>query len=191
MDIRTDRLGVLIDQFTESYELSAGRVAGLTTDEHVWEPYPGMWSIRRRGEAATPGAYGPGEWVLDHDRSQDAFAPAPPGTIAWRLGHVISGLAGRWAWTFGERRTDPKELVEFTPDAEDTLAMLEHWTSRWTAGLETLTDEQLDVPGFGGYPYGLDPDIPFIGIVRWVNRELIHHLAEVALLRDLYPLRDR
>ena len=36
------------------------------------------------------------------------------------------------------------------------------------------------------YPYGLDPEIPFIGIIRWTNRELIHHLAEVALLRDLY-----
>jgi hypothetical protein len=33
---------------------------------------------------------------------------------------------------------------------------------------------------------GLDPQIPFIGIIRWTNRELIHHLAEVALLRDLY-----
>jgi hypothetical protein len=49
-----------------------------------------------------------------------------------------------------------------------------------------MTDEQLDVPGFGTYPYGLDPQIPFIGIVRWVNREFIHHLAEVAVMRDFY-----
>ena len=51
-----------------------------------------------------------------------------------------------------------------------------------------MTDEQLDVPGFGAYPCGLDPQIPFIGIVRWVNRELIHHLAEVALMRDLHAV---
>ncbi len=55
--------------------------------------------------------------------------------------------------------------------------------------LDTLTDDQLDEPGFGRYPLGIDPQIPFIGIVRWMNRETIHHLAEIALLRDLY--RDR
>jgi|GEM_PF-4096963 len=57
---------------------------------------------------------------------------------------------------------------------------------RWAASLEALTADQLDVPGYGAYPLGLDPQIPFIGIIRWTNRELIHHLAEVALLRDLY-----
>jgi hypothetical protein len=54
------------------------------------------------------------------------------------------------------------------------------------ARLEGLTDEQLDQPGFGQYPWGLDPELPFIGIVWWTNRELIHHLAECALLRDLW-----
>ena len=49
-----------------------------------------------------------------------------------------------------------------------------------------MTDEQLDTPGFGQYPWGLDPEIPFAGIVWWTNRELIHHLAECALLRDLW-----
>jgi hypothetical protein len=28
--------------------------------------------------------------------------------------------------------------------------------------------------------------LPFIAIVWWTNRELIHHLAEIALLRDLW-----
>jgi hypothetical protein len=60
---------------------------------------------------------------------------------------------------------------------------------RWIASCETLTDEQLDPPGFGANPYGMDPQIRFIG-VRWrTNREFINHMAEVALLRDLYPRR--
>jgi hypothetical protein len=50
----------------------------------------------------------------------------------------------------------------------------------------TLTDEQLDTVGFGQYPAGLDPTLPIIAIVWWVNREFIHHTAEIALLRDLY-----
>jgi hypothetical protein len=186
MDIRTDRLGVLIDQLVDSKELSAGRLAGLTAAEFLWEPVADMWSVRPRGEARTPDAFGPGEWVLDHDRSVDPFAAAPLTTIAWRLGHLTSGFAGRWEWSFGERRMEPKLLIEFTPNPDVAMDTLWRWVDRWAASLETLTDEQLDVPGFGTYPYGLDPEIPFIGIIRWTNRELIHHLAEVALLRDLY-----
>ena len=99
---------------------------------------------------------------------------------------AFSGFAGRWEWTFGERRIEPKLLVEFTPNPELAVDTLWRWIDRWAESLETLTTPQLDVPGFGAYPYGLDPKIPFIGIMWWTNREFIHHLAEVALLRDLY-----
>ena len=185
MDIRTDRLGVLIDQLVDSKELSAGRLEGITAAEFLWEPVDGMWSVLPRGEARRR-CVRSGEWVLDHDRSVDPFAAAPLTTIAWRIGHLTSGFAGRWEWSFGERRIEPKLLIEFTPNPELAMNALWRWVDRWAASLETLTDEQLDVPGFGTYPYGLDPQIAFIGIIRWTNRELIHHLAEVALLRDLY-----
>jgi hypothetical protein len=56
--------------------------------------------------------------------------------------------------------------------------------------VDRLTDEQLDVPGYGQYPYGLDPGLPFIAIVWWVNREFIHYAAEAALLRDLWQARS-
>jgi DinB superfamily len=186
VDIRTDRLGVLIDQLTDSKELSAGRLAGMTEHEFMWEPHVGMWSLRRRDEATTPDAYGPGEWVIDHDRSINPFEAGPLTTIAWRIAHLISGFAGRWEWTFGSRTLEPKLMVDFTPDPDAAMDNLWEWVNRWAASLESLTDEQLEVPGYGQYPYGLDPQIPFLGIIRWTNRELIHHLAEVALLRDLY-----
>jgi hypothetical protein len=53
------------------------------------EPAPGAWSIRRRGQAPTSKAFGPGEWVLDDDAGD--LDPAPVTTIAWRLGHLHSG----------------------------------------------------------------------------------------------------
>lgn len=40
--------------------------------------------------------------------------------------------------------------------------------------------------GFSQYPWGLDRSIPSIGIIWWTNQETIHHLAEIALLRDLW-----
>lgn len=183
MDIRLDRVGLLLDQLASSVELSKQRFAGLTDEEYLWEPASPSWSVRRRGEAASARAYGPGEWVLDLDRDSD---PEPVTTIAWRLNHLTWGFAGRWEWTFGARKTEPKELVDFSPVAAVALGQLWEQVDRWATSVETLTDEQLDVPGHGQFPYGLDPRLPFVGILWWVNREFIHHAAEVALLRDLY-----
>jgi hypothetical protein len=55
----------------------------------------------------------PGEWVLDND-SPDPD-PAPVTTIAWRLGHLHWSFAGRWEWTFGQRRQPPELLVDPPP----------------------------------------------------------------------------
>jgi len=186
VDIRTDRIGLLLDQLESSIEFSRDRFADLTDDEYLWEPAQPAWSIRRRGEAASTAAFGRGEWVIDHERDPH---PPPVTTIAWRLGHLIGMYEGRWEWSFGPRHTDPMELVAFTPNAKEALDQLWSLTDRWLTDVGSLTDEQLDTVGFGQYPYGLDPQLPFIGIVWWMNREFIHHAAEVALLRDLYRAR--
>jgi hypothetical protein len=187
MELRTDRVGVLLDQLATSREIAGQRLAGLTDEEYLWEPAPGAWSLRRREDATTPRAYGGGDWVLDLAVPEPD--PPPVTTIAWRLGHLISGFSGRWEWTFGERRHAPETLVDFSPTAAGALAQLDEIGERWSASLAGMTDEQLDRPGYGQYPYGLDPELPFIGIIWWTNRELIHHLAEVALLRDLFRAR--
>ena len=147
---------------------------------------PGCWSIRRREESSTPGAYGAGDWVIDFGGRPD---PQPVTTIAWRLGHLVAMFRDRWEWTFGSRSIAPEVNTEFTPSADEALDQL--WTAarRWADGLAGLTDEQLDTVGFGQYPHGLDPQLPIVSIVWWMNREFIHHAAEVALLRDLYRRR--
>ncbi len=184
MDVRTDRVGLLLDQLATSAELSQARLAGLTDEEYLWEPVPGAWSVRPRGAGVTPSPMGPGEWLLDFERPEPE--PTPFSTIAWRVGHLIGCFAGRWEWTFGSRSIDPKELVQYTPSAKEALDQLWLEVERWRRDVGTLTDAQLDTVGFGQYPYGLDPQLPIIAIVWWLNRELIHHTAEVALLRDLH-----
>ncbi len=52
--------------------------------------------------------------------------------------------------------------------------------------LEQVTPNQLDQIGLSQHPWGWDRQIPFIEIAWWVNQELIHHHAEIALLRDLW-----
>ena len=80
-------------------------------------------------------------------------------------------------------------IVAFQPD---TTMLRQLWAeiNRWTTAIDDLNDDQLDEIGFGQYPEGLDPHLPFIAIVRWMNRETIHHLAEVAILRDLYTTQS-
>jgi DinB superfamily len=186
MDLRLDRVGLLLDQFASSCELSKARLDGMTDDEYLWKPTPGSLSIRPAAEVGTS-ALGRGDWRLEWPRPEPE--PAPMRTMAWLLGHLYDGFLGRYEWTFGARRADPRTLATFTPSAAEALARLWELLDRWKDAVAGLTDEQLDRPGFGQYPFGLDPQLPFIGIVWWTNRELIHHLAEVALLRDLYAAR--
>ncbi|MFI5855422.1 DinB family protein [Streptomyces parvulus] len=229
---RTDRLGVLLDQFDQAREMAEVRLAGLGDEEYLWEPVAGCWSVRRRAEATTPRAYGPGEWVLDKGapdipaneyaevarqaaggmsvakiaedwsvsvgRVEEVLAhtgepppdEAPFTTLAWRLGHLHSCFAGQWEWTFGERRRDPHLLVDFSPSADVALERFWALIDRWRADVGRVTEEQLDTVGFSQYPYGSDPDDPYIGVLAGDNLEFIHHMSEIALLRDLYRLRS-
>lgn len=55
--------------------------------------------------------------------------------------------------------------------------------------LTSADDAALDMVGRSSYPDGSDPDDSFIETIWWVNQELLHHGAEIALLRDLYRAR--
>lgn len=230
--VRTDRLGVLLDQFDMAAEAARVRLTGLGDEEYLWEPVEGCWSIRLRGEAVTPRAYGPGAWVIDKgaadipaseyaevarqaaggmtvakiaedwsvsvERVEQVLAhtgavepdAAHVTTIAWRLGHLHSCFAGQYEWTFGERRRDPHLLVDFTPCAATALERFWALVDRWRERVAALTEEQLDTVGLSQYPYGSDPGDPFITVLAGANVELIHHMAEIGVLRDLWRSRS-
>jgi hypothetical protein len=208
-DLRTDRLGLLLDQLDRAREIARARLEGLTSpaslpkgapldrrrgsgplsdEEYLWEPAPGAWSIRRRGQASSPRPFGPGEWLLDG--APDDLNPTPITTIAWRLGHLHADFAGRWEWTFGARRQSPALLVDFSPSAAVALERFWALMDRWRDSVAAMTPEQLDTPGFGQYPWGSDPEEPFISVIWDANLEFIHHMAEIALLRDLWRTRS-
>jgi hypothetical protein len=204
-DHRTDRLGVLLDQLDCAREIAQARLDGLaspaslpegaplppgkgdgplTDEEYLWEPAPGAWSIRRRGEAMSPKPFGPGEWQID-DAPGDPD-PTPVTTIAWRLGHLHLDFAGTWEWTFGGRRQPPAELVDFSPSAAVALERFWATMDRWRDSVAAVTPEQLDTVGYSQYPYSDAAELPFITVIWAGNLEFIHHMAEIALLRDLY-----
>jgi hypothetical protein len=141
LELRTDKLGVLLDQLATAREISQERLQGLSDEEFLWEPAPGAWSIRRREDAVSSHAYGAGEWVLDFALSDPN--PGPVSTIAWRIGHLYSGFSMRWEWTFGGREK-LEETVEFSPSAADMLERLWAKLDQWQSSLASLTEEQAE-----------------------------------------------
>ncbi|KXK63961.1 hypothetical protein AWW66_00510 [Micromonospora rosaria] len=158
------------------------RLDGLTDDEYFWEPVPGCWSVRSRGTATAPVRAGSGAMTIDF--AIPVPDPPPFTTIAWRLGHVIVGvLAVRNAAHFGRAPTD-YESFEYAPTAATALAQLDAEYATWLAGVESLGDAGLTrACGPAEGPYA---EYPLATLVLHIHRELIHHLAEVCLLRDLY-----
>lgn len=159
----------------------------LTDEEYLWEPVPRCWSVRPRAQGPGPGATvlrGAGDWGLD---SALPTPPSPPPltTIAWRLGHLSGLLAMRADHTVGSH-TLTRDTYRFSGDAAGALAAFDAGAAAWREALVSCDDADLDTVGRSTYPHGSDPEDPFIDVVWWVNQELLHHGAEIALLRDLY-----
>jgi hypothetical protein len=161
------------------------RLAGLTDDEYFWEPVPGCWSVRRRGVSTAPIASGSGDYVMEFAIPEPE--PAPVTTIAWRLGHIIVGILGqRGASHFGGPPAE-YETFAYAGTADGALGQLDDAYAVWAKGVRDLGVEGLARPC--GPAEGPFADHPLAALVLHINRETIHHGAEIALLRDLY--RDR
>jgi len=82
--------------------------------------------------------------------------------------------------------------LAFPSSAEGALEFLDQWWERWRIGVRTLGDRGLWEPigSAGDAPVmQMGPDDPKIGVVLHIHRELMHHGAEINLLRDLYAAK--
>ncbi|MEF3120278.1 DinB family protein [Kocuria flava] len=129
-----------------------------------------------------PGCRGAGEFVLDFALPEPV--PAPFTTIAWRLAHMVVGiLAVRSHGHFGGPPASYQQR-DHAGTAAEALAQLDREYERWLAGVDSLTPADLARPcGPAEGPYA---QLPMPALLLHLNRELIHHGAEVALLRDLW-----
>ncbi len=162
------------------------RLDGLTDEEYFWEPVPGCWSVRPRGAASTAPLAGTGDY-----RAEFAFPepdPPPVTTIAWRLAHIIVGVFGqRNAAHFGGPPVSYQGFA-YAGTAQQALAQLDEVYATWLAGVRGLGADGLTRPcGPAEGPYA---EASLAALVLHINKEAIHHGAEVALLRDLYRARD-
>lgn len=73
--------------------------------------------------------------------------------------------------------------LEYAYSAATALDQLETQFDIWLAGVGGLGDAGLRAPIGEKEPF---PEMPMAELVLHIHRELIHHLSEVCLLRDLY-----
>jgi hypothetical protein len=160
------------------------RLEGLTDREYFWEPVPGCWNIRPKGESTAATSAGLGGYTADF--TWPPPDPAPVTTIAWRLAHIIVGCFGaRNAAHFGGPSAD-YQTWNYAPGARDALAQLDDGYSGWIKGVRSLGTEGLAKPCGPAEPF---PEASMAALVLHIHREVIHHGAEISLLRDLYQRR--
>jgi len=172
----------LVDQLGWHWDNQARpRLEGLTDEEYLWEPVEGAWSVRRREDGSL---FPDWEWPPPE--------PVPFTTIAWRMCHLIGPVFGaRVAAYFPPNPEIDFEAymdsVDWPGTADEALALLDESHRRWRDGVAGLGPDGLAQPcGKQSGPYA---DHPMAALVLHINREAIHHLAEIALLRDLYAAR--
>ncbi|MET4430704.1 MULTISPECIES: DinB family protein [unclassified Mycolicibacterium] len=145
------------------------RLEGLTDDEYFFAPVPDCWTVHPDG--GIDFAYPPPQ-------------PEPFTTIAWRMAHIIIGVfAARTHSHFGGPPAD-YQTWDYATDADTALRQLDDAYAGWITGVRGLDEADLAKPcGPAEGPYA---DEPMITLVLHINREAIHHGAEIACIRDLY-----
>ncbi len=146
------------------------RLDGLTDDEYFWQPVPDCWTVhpnggdRLRVSAAGAGAVHD-DRVAARARDRRRLRDAQP--------LHFGGARGRATRPGRTPRTRRRRCVSSTSSTE-----------HWIDGVRGLSDDDLSRPcGPAEGPYA---DYPMAALVLHINREVIHHGAEIACIRDLY-----
>lgn len=109
-------------------------------------------------------------------------------TIAWRLAHIVVGVLGARVHShFGGPEVDYLSFA-YAGTAHEALTQVDEAFAAWTAGVRGWDEAALAEPC--GPSEGPWAEHPRVELVLHINRELIHHGAEIALLRDLYAHRN-
>jgi hypothetical protein len=127
-------------------------------------------------------AAGAGDVVADWDDPEPD--PSPFTTIAWRMGHISVGVLGARNHSHFDGPPCGYPTTDWPLDAAGGVAMLDAAYARWIAGVRALDGDGLARPcGPAEGPYA---EYPMAALVLHIHREVIHHGAELCLLRDLY-----
>jgi hypothetical protein len=165
------------------------RLEGLTDEELWWKPVEDAWTLLPSPDD--------GKYRYEWPPGSRGEATPPFTALSWRLGHLTLSCLAPWALGLeGDREYAAHGAeLDFPRGADDAIRLVELWWGRWRAGIEGLDDARLLGP-IADSAFDVDAGVMRLGqddpllhyVLHW-HRELIHHGAEVNLLRDLYRSR--
>lgn len=165
---------VILGSMDRMFEQLIERLDGLTKDEYLWEPVAGMWSVRPTLDGS-PGVDGAGQRDVD---------PPPVTTIAWRLWHIAIDCFDDYTRRFKVDTADAP--AEWTTDAGEAIDVLK---GKWTGfrGVVASRSSQ-DLLGESWGPWS---EHSTVDMAMHASNELVHHAAEIGLMRDLYRAENQ
>lgn len=147
------------------------RLDGITDLEYLWEPVPDAWSVRSiDGDAVVDGA-----GIREAD-------PAPVTTIAWRTWHIAIDCFDDYTRRFNGDDSAAPAVWTLNPEtAVGTLRTKWQNYREHVAGLDWWQELGDDWDSWS--------QSSVADMAMHASNELVHHAAEIALLRDLYARR--
>lgn len=162
----------LLGSLDAAWDTLWARLEGLTADEYWWRPVPGCWTIREVD----------GVWSADW--ADPDPVPAPVTTIGWRLWHLaVDCFDGYSAGALGVTGTGLSGR-SWVADPDTALGLLDQSWLVFREGVAGWDEEHLWRTL--GPRWGASAGRSHVDLVLHAHREMIHHGAEIALLRDLY-----
>ena len=164
---------ILLDAFDYVVSRLQERLADMTRAEYLWRPVSDSWSLVETAD---------GRWMVERPHPEPM--PPPVTTIAWRTWHIASDcLAGYieqdgGAWPLGvtgrEWHDEPAQAATAVGQAYAAFRLY----------VVSLGEERLWQPlGQAWGPYAADS---WASLVLHAFDEVVHHGAEIGLLRDLF-----
>lgn len=163
---------LLFDGFDYVWDRIRTRLDGITASEYLWEPVDDVWTVRPAGDG----------WAVDLARPEPD--PAPVTTIAWRTWHIASDcLASYLSPALGDWPLPVRDRAWFG-DPEPALAAMDTAYTTFRERVTGLGEDGLQTKL--GRAWGPFADDSWAALVVHALDEVVHHGAEIALLRDLY-----
>lgn len=168
-------------QLEFSWMVLSGRLEQVTDEQYFWQPSAEALTVVRRHAQRGMRVLGAGDWVAQWPDEPDDRTPR---TIAWLIAHLTEIFFEQCEWTFGDKRQSRNEIT-LHGTALEAVAWLTHWVDTWRNELAGLDDDAVMTVGLS-QASDLDASSPFGHVALQLNRELIHHGAEIMALQDLH-----
>jgi len=165
----------LLHALDSAWDPLVARLRDISGAEYAWEPAAGCWIVRALD----------GGWQADWaDPDPD---PAPVTTIAWRCWHVAVDCLDSYSARLFEATGTGLAATAWVGDPAGALTLMERAWSVFRGGVAGWDEARLQEPL--GPAWGPFATSTHLDLALHALREIVHHGAEIALLRDLYGHR--